>query len=185
MKSYDNIRVFGDLDTDVYIAPKGSTLPVALGEPTTPFVALGWLGEDGTPLALTAEVAKFKAYQGGTLLRTKVTSTEKSVSVQCLEESPGVTSLYFDHGDATVTGVAPNQVAKIDLPESIGTVERSAVFRWIDGDTEKLLCCPLVQVGERTEIPHKGDAMTVYGMTFSIIGDCYLLTNSAAYVTAP
>ena len=183
-KTYENIKVFGDLDTDVYIAPKGSTLPVALGVPAAPFKALGWLGEDGTPLALAAEVVKFKAYQGGTLLRTKVTSTEKSVQVQCLEESPGVTSLYFDHGAATVTGVAPNQVAKIDLPEAVGTVERAAVFRWLDGTTEKLLCCPLIQVGERSEVPHKGDAMTVYGMTFSIIGECYLLTNSAAYVAA-
>lgn len=181
-KVYDNIRIYGDLDTDVYIAPKGTVLPIVLGVPVAPFVALGWLGEDGTPIALAAEVAKFKAYQGGTLLRTKVTSTEKSVAVQALEESPGVTSLYFDHGAAAVTGVAPNQVAKIDLPESIGTVERAAVFRWLDGTTEKLLCCPLVQIGERSEIPHKGDAMTVYGMTFSIIGTCYILTDSTAYL---
>lgn len=182
-KSYDNIKIFGDLDTDVYIAAKGSTMPIALGVPAAPFEALGWLGDEGTPLALTAEVAKFKAYQGGTLLRTKVTSTEKSIQVQAVEENPLVTGLYFDHGAPVVSGVAPNQVAKVDLPEAVGTVERAAVFRWIDGTTEKMLCCPLVQIGERTEVPHKGDAMTVYGMTFSIIGDCYLLTNSAAYIT--
>lgn len=181
-KTYDNVRIFGDLDTDVYVAPKGTTLPTTLGEPPAPFEPLGWLGEDGTPLSLTAEVAKFRGYQGGTLLRTKVTSTEKSIAVQCLEEAPAVTSLYFDHGAPVVSGTAPNEVAKIDLPESVGTVERAAVFRWVDGETEKLLVCPLVQVGERTEVAHKGDAMTIYGMTFSIIGECYLLTNSAAYL---
>lgn len=184
-KSYDNIKIFGDLDTDVYVAPKGTVLPIVLGVPATPFEGLGWLGEDGTPLALAAEVAKFKAYQGGTLLRTKVTSTEKSVQVQALEENPLVTGLYFDHGAPVITGTGPTQVAKVVLPESVGTVERAAVFRWIDGDTEKLLCCPLVQIGERSEVPHKGDAMTVYGMTFSIIGECYLLTNSASYLVAP
>lgn len=181
-KSYDNIRVFGDLETDVYVAPKGTTMPVVLTVPSTPWEPLGWLAEDGTPLSLSAEVAKFKAYQGGTLLRTKVTSTEKSVQVQCLEEAPAVTSLYFDHGAAVVTGTAPDEVAKIVLPESVGTVERAAIFRWVDGDTIKLLCCPLVQVGDRSEVPHKGDAMTVYGMTFSIIGECYILTNAAAYL---
>jgi hypothetical protein len=180
--SYDNVRIYGDTDTSVFIAPKGSTLPVVLGAPTTPFEALGWLGDDGTPLALAAEVAKFKAYQGGALLRVKVTSTEKSFTVQCAEENPVVTGLYFDHGDATITGTAPDQVAKVDLPESVSTVERACVVRWLDGTVEKLLCCPLVQIGERAEVPHKGDALTVYGMTFSIIGDCYLLTNAAAYV---
>lgn len=184
MSSYDNIRIFGDLDTDVFLAVKGSTLPVVIGVPAAPFAPVGWLGEDGTPLALAAETAKFKAYQGGTLLRIKVTSTEKSVQVQCLEESPLVTGLYFDHGAPVVTGVSPSAVAKIVLPESVGTVERAAVFRWIDGDVEKLLCCPKVQVGDRSEVPHKNDAMTVYGMTFSIIGECYILTNAAAYTGA-
>ena len=177
-KSYDNIRVFGDVDTDVYIGAKGSTLPEVLGEPPAPFEALGWLGEDGTPLAVTTEIQKFKAYQGGTLLRTKVTSTEKSVKVQGLESNPLVTGLYFDHGSPVVT----TGVAKVALPESIGTVERSAVFRWLDGEYERLLCCPLVQIGERGEIPNKNDAMTVYEMTFSIIGDAYLLTNEPSYL---
>lgn len=182
-KNYDNIRVYGDLESEVFFAPKGSTLPTDItADPAAPFAAIGWLSEEGVTLAVSTEVQKFKGYQGGTTVRTKVTSTEKTVSIQALEETPGVTELYYDHGEPTVSGTGADKVARIDLPEAIGTVERAAVFRFVDDDVEKWLCCPLVQVTDRTELGHTNNDMTIYGFSLEIIGAAYLLTNNPAYL---
>jgi hypothetical protein len=184
-KNYDAIRVYGDLESEVFFAPKGSTLPtVVTADPTTPFEAVGWLSEDGVSLALSTDVQKFKAWQGGVTVRTKVTSTEKTITIQCLEETPGVTELYFAHGAPVVTGTGASAVAKIDLPEALPTVERAAVIKFVDGGVTKFLCCERVQVTDRGEVAHKSTDMTMYQLTLEILGDSYLLTNSATY-TAP
>lgn len=183
-KNYDNIRAYGDLDSEVFLAPLGSTLPTTLVEPTTPFEALGWLSEDGVSLTVSTDVEKFKGWQGGATLRTKVTGTEKTISIQCLEETPGVTELYFGHGAPVVSGVAPNEVARIDLPEGIGTVARAAVFKFVDGGVTKFLCCEKVEVTDREEIAHQNSSLTMYGFTLDIIGDSYILTDAPSYVPA-
>jgi hypothetical protein len=184
-KNYDNIRVYGDLESEVFMAPKGSTLPTAItADPADPFWAFGWISEDGVSLAVATDVEKFKGWQGGTTLRTKVTSTEKTIKVQALEETPGVTALYYGHGDPVVTGTGTSAVARVDLPESVPTIERAAVFKFVDGEVEKWLCCELVQVTDRGEVAHQNSSMTLYEFTLEIIGDAYWLTNAPAFTAA-
>ena len=184
-KDYDAIRVYGDLDSEVFWAPKGSTLPTSITtDPTDPFWAFGWLSEDGVSLSVSTDVEKFKGWQGGTTLRTKVTSTEKTVTVQALQETPGVTGLYYGHGDATVTGSGATALARIDLPESIPTIEGAAVFKFVDAGVQKWLCCELVQISDRGEVAHQNSSMTLYEFTLEIIGDSYILTNAPAYLEA-
>lgn len=184
-KNYDAIRVYGDLDSEVFFAPKGSTLPTAITtDPADPWWAVGWISEDGVSLSVSTDVEKFKGWQGGTTLRTKVTSTEKTITIQALEETPGVTGLYYGHDAAVVTGTGATALAKIDLPESIPTIERAAVFKFLDGDVEKWLCCELVQVTDRGEVAHQNSSMTMYEFTLEIIGDSYILTNAPVYTEA-
>lgn len=177
-KNRDNVRVYGDLESEVFLAPKGSTLPTTLVDPTSPFESIGWLSEDGISFEVSTDSEKFKAWQGGATLRVKITSTEKTITFQALEETPGVTELYFDHGAPTVT----TGVAKVDLPEGIGTVERAAVFKFVDGDVTKLLCCELIQITERGTLSHTNSDMTMYEFTAEIVGDSYILTNAPAYL---
>lgn len=184
-KNSENVRVYGDLESEVYFAPAGSTLPVDMTtDPIAPFMAVGWISEDGVSLSLSTDVEKFKGWQGGTTLRTKVTSAEKSLSMQALEETPGVMELYYGitADDITVTGTAPNEVAKVNIPESPGTVRRAAVIKFVDGTVEKWLCCENVQVTERGDISHANADMTMYEFTFEIIGASYILTNADAFV---
>lgn len=179
-KNYDNVRVYGDLDSEVYFAPLGSTLPTTLADPIAPFAALGWLSEDGVSLAVSTNVEKFRGWQGGATLRTKVTSTEKSISIQALEETPGVTELYYGHDAPVVT----TGVARVDLPEGIGTIARAAVFKFVDGGVTKFLCCERVEVTDREELSHTNSSMTMYGFTLEIIGDSYILTDAPAFTAA-
>lgn len=186
-KNTDNIRVYGDLTSEVFLAPKGSTLPTVLtADPTTPFVGFGWLSEDGINLSVSTDVEKFKGWQGGATLRTKVTSVEKTFSMTCLEETPGVSELYWGHAAVTAamtSGTAPNKVTKVDLPEGIGTIERAAVIKFVDGTVMKWLCCTNVQVSERGEVSHTNSDMTGYEFTFDIIGASYLLTNAPVFTS--
>lgn len=180
-KVRSNVRVYGDLSSDVFLAPKGTTLPTTVtADPPAPFVSLGWLSEDGIDFDVSTDSEKFKAWQGGATIRVKTTGTEKTITFQALEETPGVTALFFDHGAPTVT----TGVAKIDLPEAVGTVERAAVFKFVDGDVTKLLCCELIQITDRGTISHSNSDMTLYEFTAEIIGDSYILTNNPAYVEA-
>lgn len=180
-KNYDNVRVYGDLDSEVFFAPLGTTLPTTIAtDPIAPFAAVGWLSEDGVSLAVSTDVEKFRGWQGGSTLRTKVTSTEKTITIQCLEETPGVTELYYGHGAPVVT----TGVARIDLPEGIGTVARAAVFKFVDGGVTKYLVCERVEVTDRGELSHQNSSMTTYEFTLDIIGDSYILTNAPAFVGA-
>lgn len=183
-KNYDNIRVYGDLESEVFLGPLGTTLPVDMTDPED-MDALGWLSEDGVPLTVSTNVELYRGWQGGSVLRTKVTSTDKSFQVQALEEKIQVLSLYYDSKDPEVTGSGEAAVAKIDLPEGIGTVARAAVVKFVDGGVIKYLCCERVEVGERGEVAHTNSGMTIYEMTFQIIGAAYILSNAPALTGSP
>lgn len=183
MKNLDDVRIYGDLDSEIWLAPKGTTLPTAFEDPIEPFEALGWLSEDGIGLALSADVAKFKAMQGGTTLRTKVTSSEKTLTAQALQDNPLTSALYWGHGAPEIIGIAgPTQHAKIAIPKSPGTVERAAVVKFVDEDVTKYLLCESLQVTDRDEIPHQNSEMSAYGFTFEIVGDMWILTNAPSFL---
>ncbi|UXE04751.1 major tail protein [Arthrobacter phage Shambre1] len=183
-KNLDDIRVYGDLDSEVWLAPKGTTLPTTWGDPAAPFTPLGWLSEEGVTLALSTDVAKFKGYQGGTTLRTKVTSAEKTITMQALQDNPDVSALYWGHGEPEIIGVAgaEGHHAKIAIPKSPGTVERTGVIKFVDDEVIKYLLCENLQVTEREDIPHQNSEMSAYGFTFEIVGDMWILTNAPAYL---
>lgn len=177
-RNYDNVRIYGGMSSGVFLGEKGATLPTEELAIPEDLDAIGWLSEDGIGLSVEANVEKFRGYPGGSVLRTKVTSTDKSVTIQALEESPLVTALYFDHGAPVKAG----DLARVDLPEMIGTVERSGVLAFEDGDVTKFIVCPNLQVTSRGELAHQSNEMTIYEIGLEIVGDCYILTNSQAYI---
>ena len=188
MKNLDDVRIYGDLDSEIWLGPKGATLPTTWGDPTGPtYQALGWLSEDGVGLALSADVQKFRGWQGATTLRTKVTSSEKTITAQALQDNPMTSALYWGHGTPTsvaATGTGPTAIpkhAKVLIPQSPGTIERSAVIKFVDEDVIKYLLCESLQVTDREEIPHQNAEMAAYGFTFEIVGDMWLLTNAPAW----
>lgn len=187
MKNLDDIRIWGDLDSEIFLAPKGSTLPTAWGDPPAPYLPLGWLSEDGVGLALSTDVSKFKGWQGGTTLRTKVTSAEKTITAQALQDNPITSALYWGHGTpelVAASGTGPTAIpkhAKVAIPQSPGTVERSAVIKFVDDAVIKYLLCESIQLTDREEIPHQNSEMAAYGYTFEVVGDMWLLTNAPSW----
>lgn len=131
----ENVRVYGDMDTGVWIAPVGSTLPTDLTtDPAEPFEAAGWLSDDGIKLEVDKDIEEYNALQGGSLVRKKVSKVTQKVTFQCLEETATILSLV--HSGAAVTKTATGAAfASQDFgSDQARTVERALVIDAVDGE---------------------------------------------------
>lgn len=158
-KDLANIRIYGDADSAVYIGAKGTTFPVALAAPDDEdFPEIGWLSEDGIDITTDQNSEAFNAYQGGKVVRRRVTSTEDSFKFQALEESAIVLGLYLPGASSnTASGVTT-----ITPAEGISADERCFIIRTVDGDVEKRYNVIRGEVFNRGTIPHKNTDMTIY-----------------------
>lgn len=181
-RNSDNIRVFGSLDDALWVAPVGTTMPTTLDLMLpAPWVPVGWLSDDGVPVEISTDVEKFKAHQGSTTVRTKVTSTEKTISFTMLEKTPLALKLHQDAADPVAAG---SGVAKVVLPEGIGVVTMAAVLVTRDDDVVDFLCMEKIEIGERESVPNAADEISAYGMSAEIVGGSYMLTNAPAFLEA-
>ena len=106
-KNRDNVRMYGDLDSEVFLAPLATAGPEDSLTVPAAFTEVGWCTEDGVPFGREVDVTDLLGWQGGTILRTKITSDKKSFTFAAMEEKPLVTELYFGHGAPVVTGTGP------------------------------------------------------------------------------
>jgi len=171
-------RIYGDVPSAVFVAAKGTTGPVGLAAPAATFKDCGWLGEAGVNVSRSADVKKFRAHQGGTLIRTKVTGTDNSFKFVCLEETAIVMGLMH----AGATGVTTTGVSTITVPGSMPPDERAWVVDEYDGATRIRYIFPKGQVGDRGDIVMKTDEMTQYEFTVDVYGDFSIITDSTAVV---
>ena len=126
----DFARVYGDIGTGVWIAPKGTTLPTDLTVDPAGFKPLGWLHDDGIDFDVEKDITEFNALQGGTLIRKKVGKVVNTFKFQCLEETALVLGLVHADAPINVTG----GVARINIGDNQNrTVERSVVIDVVDG----------------------------------------------------
>ena len=181
-RNSDNIRVFGSLDDALWLAPVGTVMPTTLDLMLpSPWVPAGWLSDDGIPVEISTDVEKFKAHQGSTTVRTKVTSTEKPISFTLLEKTPLALKLHQNAADPVAAG---SGVARVDLPEGIGVVSMAAVLVTRDEAVIDFLCMEKIEIGEREAVPHAADEISGYGMSAEIVGASYMLTNAPAFLEA-
>lgn len=179
------IRVYGDVPSAVWVAPLGTTAPVGLAAPAVTFKDLGWLSEDGVSLDRAAEVKKFKAHQGGTTVKVKVTGTENSFKFQCLEETAIVLGLMH----AGATGVTTTGVSTITIPGGIKSDPRAWVVDEYEGGAGPAGAALQTRyvfssgtVTERGSIVMKTDEMVVYEYQVDVTGDFSMSTNSPSVV---
>lgn len=181
-KVYENVRVYGDQDSGVWVADKGTTGPVDLAEPTG-FDELGWLSEDGISFEREEDANTFRAYQGATIVRRKKSSVEDSFTFQCLEETALVLGLQYAGQQATVSGVAPNTVATFDVSNQARSDERAFVVDVVDGEITKRYVVPVGTVSTGA-VAHSNNDMTVYEFTVMIQGDYKVISNAPALTGA-
>lgn len=179
-KNLANIRIYGDQDSAVYVAPKGTTGPVGLAAPAAAFADLGWLSEDGTDISRESSSTDFTAWQGGTIVRTKVSGVKDTLKVVCLEETAVALGLYYPGmTSATVTGTTT-----ITVPGGSKSNEKALVVDFLDDTVTKRYSIPRAEVTSVGTISHKNTDMTMYEFTFTIYGGFSIITNNPALATA-
>jgi hypothetical protein len=178
-KVYDNIRVYSDDATAIWLAPKGTVMPTDLAAPATPWEEVGWLSEDGITEGRSVEVTKLKAFQGGKVVRSRPKSTERTLKFTALETKLLTLKAYLGGAvTATVTGVAPNKIATFSEPESAGITEYACIVDKFDGTVQTRKCYTLIQVGERGDIVNNGDSGDFYEYTADVVGPVTVITNN-------
>lgn len=185
----DNARIYGSDDDAVFDAPLGTAVPAGLAtnldtEPAAPWADFGWLGEDGLNLNPSDSVTKFRGHQGGKVVRTKMVTSETQLVFRCLETKRQTIDLQFQVKDRTITGVAPNQIARTTFGSGRLVISRAFLVRLVDGGVTRWFEIPRGEIGERGSLAFKNSEMSVYEYTVEIIGDWYELTNDPAVVTA-
>lgn len=179
-KNLANIRIYGDQSSAVYVAPKGTTMPTALAAPAVTFADLGWLSEDGTEIGREVSSTDFTAWQGGTIVRSKITGTKNTIKVTCLEETAVQLGLYYPGStSATVTGTTT-----ITVPGGSKSNEKALVVDFLDDTITKRYSIPRAEVTSVGAVGHKNSDMTMYEFTFTIYGDFTIITNNPAAATA-
>lgn len=174
-KDRDNVRIYGDDASGVWVAPKGTTGPVGLAAPGVGFVEVGWLGEDGVDFERSEDVSDFKAFQGGTSLRKKVTSVDDTFKFVALEETATTLGLYYKG----VTGTAGTGIETYEITDQAVSDERAWVVDLVDGAETKRYIVPSGEVTGRATVGHKNSDLTMYEFTVTIYGD-YSIIKSAA-----
>lgn len=111
VKDQDKIHVFGGDDDAVWFGPLGATLPTTLGDPDAAFDEAGFLGEDGMGLTRDADIAELRVHQGGKIVRKKVTSSKKDITIRMVEDNDTVKGIVDDvKSSTTATGVTTETI---------------------------------------------------------------------------
>ena len=179
-KNLANIRIYGDQDSAVYVGDKGTTLPVDLAAPGAGLGDLGWLSEDGTDISREVSSTDFTAWQGGTIVRSKITGTKNTLKVTALEETAISLGLYYPGMTATTTG----GVTRMSVPGGSKSNEKALVVDFIDDTVTKRYSIPRAEVTGLGTVSHKNSDMTMYEFTFTIYGDFEIITNNPAAASA-
>lgn len=175
-KDRDNIRIYGDDASGVWVADKGTTGPTTLAAPGVGFSEVGWISEDGIDLDRDANVAEFTGWQGGTVVRRKKTSVKDTFKFVCLEETALTMGLAY-------AGVAPTTATGVDtyaITNQTASDERAWVADFVDDTITKRLVVPSGEAELTGTISHKNSDMTMLEFTVTIYGDYDILKTAAA-----
>lgn len=182
VQNADFAQVYGDLNTAIWIAPKGTTLPEDFSQPTTEFESLGWLDPDaGIVMNVEKEFQEFHALQGATLIKRRCKSVTQKLQFTALEESQLVQELVFINA-IEYLGTAGARIAKQDITGNQGAnVERAVIIDTVAEASWVRYCLSAVDLSFQGAINlAKNDGIKMFGFDSTILSGAagYQLTTS-------
>jgi len=181
MPSSNNTFIGGGLNDKLWVAPSGTTLPTTLtGAPNVAFKDLGYLGDAGIEINQNVDRSEFKAHQGGTIIRRKVTESGRTLTFTALENIFAVLDLVYPGGtwSDSVTYV------KGVIPEGISTVTKAWIFDTYD--TSLAMQKRFVFSGEATNtgsFTFGVEDMVAYEFEIAMYGTLEYYDNTAQLIT--
>jgi hypothetical protein len=174
-KNVDNVRVYGDIDSAVWVAAKGTTAPT---DPTTApgagFVELGWLGEDGMTEMREVDTDQKRAWQGAAIVRTVRTSDTRRFKFVCLETNKTTIGL-------TRPGSTPSTAAGVtttSVKAYTGSDKRAWIIDQRDGSVDNRKVVPDGEVVEMGDITGQNGELVAYEVTV----ECYPDSSGVLYI---
>lgn len=181
MPSSANSFIGGGLNDKIWVAPKGTTLPTSLtSAPAAAFKDLGYLGDAGIELNQNVDRSEFKAHQGGTIIRRKVTESGRTLTFTCLEHVLAVLDLVYPG----TTWTDASTYVKGVIPEGVATVEKAWIFDTYD--TANALQKRFVFTGEATNtgsFTFGVEDMVAYEFEVAMYGALEYYENTAQLIT--
>lgn len=179
-KVYENIHIYNGLDSEVAVAPKGTTFQEGIGAAAAPLEEVGWLSEDGISEETSADSEPFRAFQGSTIVKRIIPEAETTFTFQCLEANAVVHGLKTRGATTTIEA----GVAMTVRDRETAVDERVWRIRTIaDDGTESVS----IFVGTHSpgSIEKTATELTVYEFTVSPVGHVTEYTNHPGIVGDP
>ena len=177
----ENVVVAGT--GSVYVAPEGTALPAALAALASPWVELGYVGEDGVAFGISRETEDVLAWQSNEPVRRLITAEPKTIGFELLEfGTPDTVKLALRGGTiAVATGVATL------TPAAAGASDiRAMVVEAEDGDYTWRFCYAAVELSGDVEWSLLKSDATRLPLEFGVLaGGWKIVTDHPDWVAAP
>jgi hypothetical protein len=181
MPSSASTFIGGGLLDKIWVAPKGTAAPTTLtSAPNAAFKDLGYLGDAGIEVNQNVDRSEFKAHQGGTIIRRKVTESGRTLTFTALEHNFAVLDLVYPGS----TWVDSTTYVKGTIPEGISTVEKAWIFDTYD--TSNALQKRYFFTGEATNtgsFTFGVEDMVAYEFEIAMYGVLEYYDNTAQLIT--
>ena len=181
---YSNIHIYDGEDSEVAVAPKGTTPQEGVGPATAPMETVGWIDPDGVDESIDQSAEAFRAWQGNKVVKRKITESETTFSIKCLEENAVVHGLKTRGATVTKSGTGADAYAKTVRNRDTATDERQWRIRTIADDGSEKVYSFLGSHVLTGSVGHKATEMTVHEFEVTPIGDVTEFTTNKAIVDA-
>lgn len=150
----------------VYAGPTTAVAPTsAVSVVPATYLDLGYISEDGVTETYDEDVQDIQAWQGGTIVRTLISSSKASLAFTMIESKASTLELY--HKGSTMESLGANGF-KIDV-KTPNVVRKRYILDILDGTTHLRLYVASAEVNERGEITYVNDETISYPVTIT----CY------------
>lgn len=173
-KNIDNIRVYGDISSGVFVANKGTTSPTSpTVAPGTGWTELGWLSDAGLTETRDVSADQKRAWQGGALVRTVRSGDARKFKFVAWETNTTVVGLTRPGSTATTaTGVTTTNVKGFT-----GSDVRAWIIDQVDGGIHTRKIIPQGEVTDLGDIVSGGDVVA-----YELTVECYPSSDGTLYI---
>lgn len=145
--------------------------PTGIATPTTPFLPLGGISDDGLVYGFDEDSQEFTPWGLASPWRTQITKSVRTFKVVLWETNRSICKSVMFRLD--VDDLTPDVDSLVTFAESGSPVpdRRAWVFDVMDGDTVQRFFVPEGEVTDRSDVTFKPDEMAGYEITISAYPD--------------